>query len=627
MIRRIKSRDIKYALGLWLDEIKKAHYFVSEQYWDRQADIMREEYFSKKECYVYEKNGILTAFILLDEDASILSIVVETDHQRTGIGTELLDHAKKKNTRLYASVAKLNGSAMSFFKKNHFSEQYTQCDVNTKEEEVFFRWDGAALEDGHSKELYAEIPEKLTDLKKKERKYKQLQEHNYETRDDLKEDDHRQSHTALQYLHNAPKGTALGLYSISRILHHLGNPEKDLKFIHVGGTNGKGSTCTFISEMLIVLGYKVGLYISPFLESFNERIQINRRNISDEELSRALEKTKRAVERYISDGNPEPTEFEITTALAYQYYKEQQVDYVVLEVGLGGELDATNTIDPILSVITSISLDHVEYLGDDLIAIAKTKSKIIKPDRPAVLYHQAEELEEQIRLQAEEVRSDLYITKPESIILKSSSIDGQLFDLEVLNISYPNIFITLAGEHQLKNFATALTAIKVLEKKNWIKPISLEQIQKAAAAARWKGRTEILCKEPLTILDGAHNVDGAYALARYIQDFLPDKKKLLVIGMLMDKDVEGVSSLIAPLFDRIVITEPDNPRAMTGEEFMKILSKYSPSEPVVCKKISEAVRYAQKLAEEEGYTILYAGSLYMIGAARTELRQMYGIEE
>ncbi len=434
------------------------------------------------------------------------------------------------------------------------------------------------------------------------------------------------NNSAMDYLHNAPKGTALGLYSISNILRYLGNPEKNLKFIHVGGTNGKGSTCTFISEMLIALGYRVGLYTSPYLETFNERIQINRKNISDEELANALEKTKLAVEKYIAEGNPAPTEFEITTALAYQYYFEQEVDYVVLEVGLGGELDATNTIDPILSVITSISIDHVDYLGDDLIKIARTKSKIIKQSRPAVLYHQAKELEEQIRLQAQAMGSELFVTESEKIAAKSSSIDGQIFDLEVLGEKYEDIFIRLAGDHQQKNLQTALTAIKVLERKKLIQPILLEQIKEAAKNAKWKGRTEILCKKPLTILDGAHNLDGAQALASYLEKNLLHTPKILVIGMLKDKDIEGVVSILAPLFKRIVITEPDNPRAMGAEEFLTILKKFTSAKLEIQKSISDATQYAQSLGGEN-VAIIYAGSLYMIGAARTKLREIYGIEE
>lgn len=433
---------------------------------------------------------------------------------------------------------------------------------------------------------------------------------------------------AMQYINNSSKGISLGLYSIGNILQRMGHPEKKLKIIHVGGTNGKGSTSTFIAEFLQEMGYKVGLYTSPYLEEFNERIQINKKNISKEELTAMVAKAKIAIDDYVAQGNPEPTEFEIITAAAYQYFYEQKVDYVVLEVGLGGELDATNTCEPMLSVLTSISMDHVDFLGDDLLKIAETKAGIIKKNRPVVLYHQSPEIEEVIRNKAMQMESELYITQLDKLRIHSASIYGQNFDAEVLGQPYENIGISMAGEHQVRNFLTALTAIKVLEKDGQIGTLTQNQLLAAAKKAKWKGRTELLIEEPITILDGAHNYDGAQMLRGYIQRHLSDKPVILVFGMLRDKDMDGVVSLLAPWVRHIVLTVVNNPRAASAEEMAAVVQKYKKeTDYIIQEDIDDAIEYAQRFAKESGAAVIYAGSLYMIGNARTRLREKYQIEE
>lgn len=433
---------------------------------------------------------------------------------------------------------------------------------------------------------------------------------------------------AMQYINNSSKGISLGLYSIGNILQRMGHPEKNLKIIHVGGTNGKGSTSTFIAVFLQEMGYKVGLYTSPYLEEFNERIQINKKNISKEELTAMVSKAKIAIDDYVAQGNPEPTEFEIITAAAYQYFYEQKVDYVVLEVGLGGELDATNTCEPMLSVLTSISMDHVDFLGDDLLKIAETKAGIIKKNRPVVLYHQSPEIEEVIRNKAMQMESELYITQLDKLRIHSASIYGQNFDAEVLGQPYENIGISMAGEHQVRNFLTALTAIKVLEKDGQIGMLTQNQLLAAAKKAKWKGRTELLIEEPITILDGAHNYDGAQMLCGYIQRHLSDKPVILVFGMLRDKDMDGVVSLLAPWVRHIVLTVVNNPRAASAEEMAAVVQKYKKeTDYIIQEDIDDAIEYAQRFAKESGAAVIYAGSLYMIGNARTRLREKYQIEE
>lgn len=436
-------------------------------------------------------------------------------------------------------------------------------------------------------------------------------------------------HEAMEYIHNTPKVTSLGLETITRMLNIMGNPEKELKFIHVAGTNGKGSTCTFISEMLMELGYSVGLYTSPYLEEFNERIRLNRQNISNDDLINVLSKVKNAVDIHIKNGGAAPTEFEIITALAYQYYKDQKVDYVVLEVGLGGDRDATNTIIPIVSVITSISLDHTDLLGDNVEDIAAAKAGIIKENIPAVLFQQDEVVQQVIANRAAQMNSKLYITDFESIQIKEQDIHHQIFDAAVLDQTYQDIKISLLGDHQIKNFITALTAMKVLEQDGAIEPISKEQILKSAARSKWGGRAELIYEKPITILDGAHNYDGAKVLSEYIQKYLANQRVILVFGMLKDKDINGVASLLVPLADEIVFTIPHNPRAAEAEYIHQISQPYFKSKATYTVKetIQEAVSYAQNQGEtRENTAIVYAGSLYMIGEARTLIRAKYQID-
>lgn len=433
----------------------------------------------------------------------------------------------------------------------------------------------------------------------------------------------------MEYIYNSPKGTALGLYSIGKILGNMGNPEKKLKIIHVGGTNGKGSTCTFIAEILQEMGYKVGLYTSPFLEEFNERIQINKKNISNDELASVVGKTKVAVDRYIAEGNPVPTEFEIITAAAYQYFYEEQVDFVVLEVGLGGALDATNTCDPILSVITSISVDHIEYLGDDLLEIARTKAGIIKDGKKNVLYRQDEEVEKVILDYAKSIGASVIITETDKIKIKSTDRNGQVFDAEVFGECFSDIRISMAGEHQIKNFLTALTAIKTLERDQQIKPLCDDILKKAALKAKWRGRLELIVQDPITILDGAHNVGGASALAEYIKNNLSELSLMLVFGMLKDKDIKGTLKILSPFAKEFVITIPDSPRAASIQEIEEIVRRYSSLGSTISsfEKIEDAVEYAQdRASNQKNSAVIYAGSLYMIGTVRSLLRKRYHIE-
>ena len=439
--------------------------------------------------------------------------------------------------------------------------------------------------------------------------------------------DYRQ---ALNYIENTGKfGSRLGLENVSRLLDILGNPHRDLRIIHVAGTNGKGSTCSFINSMLIYQGYNVGLYTSPYLEEFNERIKINNVNISDEDLAQSVSRVSDAIGQMIEEGCDHPTEFEIITACAFLYFRDRDVDFAVIEVGLGGRLDATNVCIPLVSAITSISMDHTEYLGDTLARIAFEKGGIIKNKRPVVLYQQSDEVESVISSICSERDSVLFITENDKIEYISEGMSSQSVNLEVMGHFYSGIEISLPGRHQARNLAVALSVLRLLEISSDISQVDTEALYRSIRETRWPGRMEVIKTEPLTIIDGAHNPDGAAILSESVDRYLVGKKINLVFGMLRDKDILSVAKLLAVRADRIIITEPESPRAASSAEVHGIILETLRREDVPditeIPDIEEAVRHGQSMAGD-GEAVIYAGSLYMIGRVRSLLRKMYDIQ-
>lgn len=439
--------------------------------------------------------------------------------------------------------------------------------------------------------------------------------------------DYRQ---ALNYIENTGKfGSRLGLENVSRLLDILGNPHRDLRIIHVAGTNGKGSTCSFINSMLIYQGYNVGLYTSPYLEEFNERIKINNVNISDEDLAQSVSRVSDAIGQMIEEGCDHPTEFEIITACAFLYFRDRDVDFAVIEVGLGGRLDATNVCIPLVSAITSISMDHTEYLGDTLARIAFEKGGIIKNKRPVVLYQQSDEVESVISSICSERDSELFITENDKIEYISEGMSSQSVNLEVMGHFYSGIEISLPGRHQARNLAVALSVLRLLEISSDISQVDTEALYRSIRETRWPGRMEVIKTEPLTIIDGAHNPDGAAILSESVDRYLVGKKINLVFGMLRDKDILSVAKLLAVRADRIIITEPESPRAASSAEVHGIILEALRGEDVPditeIPDIEEAVRHGQSMAGD-GEAVIYAGSLYMIGRVRSLLRKMYDIQ-
>lgn len=426
---------------------------------------------------------------------------------------------------------------------------------------------------------------------------------------------------SLKYIEETHKfGIRLGLDNMSKLLELLGNPQDKLNVIHVAGTNGKGSTCSFISSILKECGYKVGLYTSPYLETFTERIRINGENIPEEDVARIVTLIREKIEQMVSEGYSYPTEFEIVTTMAFYYYCEQEVDFVALEVGLGGRYDATNIIKKSdVSVITSISLDHVGILGDTVAKIAYEKGGIIKENGVAVVYDQSDEAKDVIKDICKEKNAKYIEVKFNDINVKQSNINSQVYDCSIMGQRYEDLEIQLIGDHQINNSMLALSTIEVLKELKNLN-INEEDIRRGLLNTRWPGRIEKIMDKPTFIIDGAHNEDGARSLAKAIEKNFNGKKATLLIGMLEDKDIDSVLEILMPYFNKVITTTPDNDRAINCETLKEKISKYV-DDVVAISNIEDAVNYTLKNAKEDD-VIISAGSLYMIGTVRTILNEI-----
>ena len=413
-------------------------------------------------------------------------------------------------------------------------------------------------------------------------------------------------------------GSNYGLERTYKLLEHLGNPERDLKLIHIAGTNGKGSTTSMITEILMGEGYKVGMYTSPFIEEFEERIQINRNNIPKESLAILMDEIKVAVDKVIEAGYNHPTEFEIITVLMLLYFKKENIDFGVIEVGLGGTLDSTNVIKPIIQVITSISFDHTNLLGNTLEKIAREKAGIIKKGIPTVIYPQQEEVLKVIKNKCFEMDSELYIANNEN--LKFENIVN--LDKPYQLLKYNNeidILLPLLGEHKIINLIFAMQAIEDLNNKNII-DISIANIVKSIKNVSWKGRLEVLSNNPYVVIDGAHNIQGIKTLSRNIKKYFKYENLYLILGILADKDVEEMIKIITPMAKKVYSVTPNSIRGELAESLKDEVSKFNKN----CKafdKYEEAYLEALNDASEKDL-ILASGSLYMIGDMRKIIRKI-----
>lgn len=427
---------------------------------------------------------------------------------------------------------------------------------------------------------------------------------------------------ALKYVESIGKfGINLGMNRIERFCELLGNPEKKLKVIHVGGTNGKGSTTTFMSKILENAGYRVGVYTSPYIERFTERIRVNKDEIPEDKVAKLVTDMVPYVETLVKEGLDHPTEFEVITAVAFKYFEEQNVDFVILEVGLGGRFDATNVVDPLLSVLTTISLDHTNVLGSNVAEIAYEKAGIIKKEKPVVLYPQEESAEKVILDVCKEMNSKVYYVKDINHKILDESVDGTKYNLTG-SVNYKDIQIEMLGHHQVMNTKTAIMAINVLKELGY--NISDEAIYKGLKEAKWPARFELLTKNPLIILDGGHNVQGIEALVDSIKKYFPNKKLKITCGMLRDKDYEKMTSDLLSIGDSFITVMPDNDRALTAEELADIIKKNN-KKAISSKSIKDAVNLALE-TREDNEMLVFCGSLYMIGEVRTLLKEKLNIK-
>lgn len=413
---------------------------------------------------------------------------------------------------------------------------------------------------------------------------------------------------ALKYLKSYKNNTGeLSLKNLNKLLDYMDHPEEKLKFIHVAGTNGKGSTCKMLSSVLRSAGYKVGLFTSPFLETENEQIQINGQLISNEDFAKVCKKVKDNASFLMLEEMP--TEFELTTAMAFQYFYDMKCDLVVLEVGLGGELDATNVIPtPLVAVFTNIGIDHIEYLGTTLPGIASKKAGIIKENGIVVSYDQEQEVKDILKKRCEEKDSDLYFADFSQLKLHQENLSGQKFSYK----EFLNLCTSLIGEHQRKNASVVLEVVKQLQNLDY--KITQNAIAEGLAYVIWPGRFEVLCKKPLVILDGGHNVQCVEAFTEVLKQFVPGKKVTIILGVMADKDYEGMISLLTPMAKRFIAVTPKNARAMPSEKLAESLSKYH-SEVSHYDSPIEGIMRALKDAKEEDI-ICAVGSLYMAAEIR-----------
>ncbi|MFY9370462.1 MAG: folylpolyglutamate synthase/dihydrofolate synthase family protein [bacterium] len=409
-------------------------------------------------------------------------------------------------------------------------------------------------------------------------------------------------------------GSHLGLDRVERLLAKLGRPQDRLPAVHVAGTNGKGSTSAMIASILAAAGYRVGLYTSPHLCSYTERFLINGQEISPRELDELLARIRPVVEELARQpGMEHPTEFEILTAAAFLYFAGAKVDLAVLEVGLGGRLDATNVISPLVAVITHIALDHRDVLGETLPEIAREKAGIIKAGVPVVSSRQEPEAAAVIEAACQEQGSTLSLVgrdiKVEKIRLAAGGISC---DLSGENWRYPDLHIPLLGRHQAENGATALGAVELLRQHGFT--IGEGDVRQGLARLRWPGRMEVIPGKPLFLLDVAHNPDGVRVLRAAMGSHFPGRRVVMVFGALADKDVAAMAAQLTPLADVVIATRPESPRALEPEAAAALFREQVPT-VLVEGEIPAALARAREYAGP-GDIILVCGSFYLVGSAR-----------
>ena len=403
---------------------------------------------------------------------------------------------------------------------------------------------------------------------------------------------------ALEYIHSINWTFCKpGLERISELCQKLGNPQNDLKFVHVAGTNGKGSFCAMLESILREAGYKTGFFTSPYIKVFNERMQISGEMISEDELAEITE----YVKPFADEMTDKPTEFELITAIAFVYFKRHNCDIVILEAGMGGRLDSTNVIEtPVLSVITGIALDHTQFLGNTVEEIAKEKAGIIKNNIPVLYGGEDTSAEKVIK---EYAKNNGFYTVDYSLLkIRQMTLKGTVFDFK----DRKHLYISLLGKYQPKNASSVLCAVDILKKCGF--NICENSVLRGLSSAKWIGRFEILNENPLVIFDGAHNPQGICASVESVLSYF-DKKVYILTGVLKDKDYLFIAKELSKIAEKAFTITPDNPRALSSEEYAEILE----NEGIISmsfKTINEAYKKAKEEAKRDNKPLIILGSLY-----------------
>ena len=416
---------------------------------------------------------------------------------------------------------------------------------------------------------------------------------------------------AIAYIESYVRHTVkLGLDRTRELVHGLSDPQKKLKFIHVTGSNGKGSTCAMLASILQKAGYRTGLYTSPYIETFNERMQVNGIHISGKRLAEVTERVRDVAEKM----EDHPTWFELVTAIALQYFYEERCDIVVFEVGMGGELDSTNVIDaPELAVFTNIGLEHTEYLGSTIEEIAHTKAGIIKTGCSCICYDGAPEVTQIVKTVCSEKNVPLTMSDFSRLKLIDSTIDGQHFLWDGKQYS-----LALIGLHQLHNAALVLTGIEVLRERGFDIPDA--SVHEGLLSIVWPARLEVLNRTPLFILDGGHNPQCARALADSLKLLLNGQKAVFLMGVLADKNYEAMIDVLVEYASVFVCVTVENSRALKASKLCECIKERGVG-AFPCDTIKEGIKMALRLSEGTSPVVAF-GSLYMAGDIRSGFNEL-----
>lgn len=416
---------------------------------------------------------------------------------------------------------------------------------------------------------------------------------------------------AIEYIHSVNWTFCKpGLERTAELCQRLNNPQNNLKFIHVAGTNGKGSFCSMLSSILIEQGYQVGLYTSPYIKCFNERMQVNGNLISDSELSEITEKIKPIADSM----EDKPTEFELVTAIAFEYFNRHKCDYVVLECGLGGRLDSTNIISTsILSVITGIALDHTSILGDTIEQIATEKAGIIKEGVPCLWCGDNQEAKSVIEEKAKEKNAPFYSVSRDRLNVKKTTLDGTFFDFD----DYKDVRINLLGSYQIVNATNVLSCVEILKKQGIT--IDEKNVLAGMEKARWSARFEKISNDPLVIFDGGHNPQGVDSCVESIKKYFGENKVIVITGVMADKDYSYIADRIGQIAWEVFCVTVDNPRALHADAYAKEFLRQNINVHA-SQSVEEAVKNALCKAKDNSKAVVCLGSLYMYSQVEHLLR-------